>query len=89
MWVVCGCAGCELVVWLHSHVQGLSDGVYVGGLCPRGWSVCTGCELVAWLHSHVQGLSNGIYVGGLCPRGWSVGVQGVSWWHGYTLTCRV
>jgi len=32
MWVVCGCAGCELVAWLHSQVQVLSDGVYVGGL---------------------------------------------------------
>jgi len=44
--VVCGCAGCELVAWLHSHVQGLSDGVYVGGLCPRGWSV--GVQIVSW-----------------------------------------
>ena len=42
------CAGCELVSWLHSHVQVLSDGVCVG------WSVstwvvcgCAGCELVA------------------------------------------
>jgi len=59
MWVVCGCAGCELVAWLHCHVQGVSDDVCVG------WSVstwvvcgCAGCELVAWLHSHVQGLSD-------------------------------
>jgi len=55
MWVVCGSVGCELVAWLHSHMQGLS------GLCVV--CVCAGCELVSWLHSHVQVLSDGVYVG--------------------------
>jgi len=37
MWVVCGSVGCELVAWLHSHMQGLSGlwvvCVHMGGLC--------------------------------------------------------